>query len=118
MNCKCGNKLKYERVSQTFYCSSCDKYYDINMNETIKVRVINSLRLISCPACNHQVSNQAQSCPHCGQPINTKPKCPTCGSQDIKKISGTERGLSVWAWGAFSNKINKNWKCNKCGHTW
>lgn len=88
------------------------------INSSPKIEVSTVPEVIYCPACKNQVSNQAQSCPHCGQPINTKPRCPTCGSQDIKKITGTERGLSVWAWGAFSNKINKNWKCNKCGHTW
>ncbi len=25
--------------------------------------------LISCPACKNRISNQAVSCPHCGQPI-------------------------------------------------
>jgi hypothetical protein len=32
----------------------------------------NSPTLIICPACNSQVSNQAESCPRCGQPIRTR----------------------------------------------
>lgn len=46
------------------------------------------------------------------------PKCPTCGSLSVQKISGIERAASVGFWGLFSNKINKSYKCKNCGHTW
>ena len=46
------------------------------------------------------------------------PKCPTCGSTNIRKIGGVERGASIWAFGIFSKKINKTFKCNNCGYTW
>lgn len=49
--------------------------------------------------------------------INT-PKCPTCQSTNVKKISGLDRGLSVGIFGLFSKKINKSFKCNSCGYTW
>lgn len=47
-----------------------------------------------------------------------KPKCPTCGSTNIKKIGGIERGASIAAFGIFSKKINKTFKCGNCGYTW
>lgn len=47
-----------------------------------------------------------------------KPKCPTCGSTNIKKMSGIERGASIAAFGIFSKKINKTFKCCNCGYTW
>ena len=46
------------------------------------------------------------------------PKCPTCGSTNIQKISGLERGASVMGIGIFSKKINKSFKCKSCGYTW
>ncbi|MDR1629240.1 MAG: hypothetical protein LBS36_03375 [Oscillospiraceae bacterium] len=46
------------------------------------------------------------------------PKCPTCGSPNIQKITGVERGASVFAWGLFSKKINKSFKCGNCGYSW
>lgn len=46
------------------------------------------------------------------------PKCPTCGSTNIRKISGVERGASIAAFGIFSKKINKTFKCGNCGYTW
>ena len=47
-----------------------------------------------------------------------KPKCPTCGSTNIKKMGGIERGASIAAFGLFSKKINKTFKCSNCGYTW
>lgn len=45
-------------------------------------------------------------------------KCPTCGSTNIRRMSGIERGASIWAFGIFSKKINKTFKCGNCGYTW
>lgn len=49
---------------------------------------------------------------------NRVPKCPTCGSTNIRKMGGVERGASIWAFGIFSKKINKTFKCGNCGYTW
>lgn len=46
------------------------------------------------------------------------PKCPTCGSTNIRKMSGLERGASIVAFGVFSKNINKTFKCGNCGYTW
>ena len=54
--------------------------------------------------------------------INNKqqniPKCPTCGSTNVRKMGGVERGASIAAFGIFSKKINKTFKCGNCGYTW
>lgn len=46
------------------------------------------------------------------------PKCPTCNSTNIKKISGLSKASSVAMWGLFSRKIHKQWHCNSCGSEW
>lgn len=46
------------------------------------------------------------------------PKCPTCGSTNVRKMGGVERGASIAAFGIFSKKINKTFKCGNCGCTW
>lgn len=46
------------------------------------------------------------------------PKCPTCGSTNVRKMGGVERGASIAAFGIFSKKINKTFKCGNCGYTW
>lgn len=49
---------------------------------------------------------------------SNRPHCPTCGSTNIKKITGTERAVSVIGLGMFSKKINKSYKCLNCKTTW
>ena len=46
------------------------------------------------------------------------PKCPICQSTNIRKMGGVERGASIYAFGLFSKKINKTFKCQNCGYTW
>lgn len=53
-----------------------------------------------------------------GDNSKTIPKCPTCGSTNISKISAGERIISVGVLGLGSNKINKSYKCNNCKYTW
>ena len=51
-------------------------------------------------------------------PPSTLPKCPTCGSINIEKVSSSERGLSfLWA-GLASKKLGKQFKCKDCGYYW
>ena len=46
------------------------------------------------------------------------PKCPACGSLNVKKIGSVERVASVGFFGLFSKKINKSFECKNCGYTW
>lgn len=46
------------------------------------------------------------------------PKCPTCNSVNIKKISVTSKAASVAMWGLLSRKVHKQWHCNICGSEW
>lgn len=46
------------------------------------------------------------------------PRCPTCGSTDIEKITGLSKVGSVALWGILSRKVHKQWHCNSCGSEW
>ena len=46
------------------------------------------------------------------------PKCPTCGSTNIKKISGTAKVAGAVAFGLFSRTAKSQFKCNNCGNKW
>ena len=37
--------------------------------------------------------------------------CPYCNSSNVRKMGGVERGASIAAFGIFSKKINKTFKC-------
>lgn len=45
------------------------------------------------------------------------PKCPICGSTNLKKLSALDRGASAFMWGIGSNKIGKTYQCNNCKST-
>ena len=49
---------------------------------------------------------------------NNKPKCPTCGSTNIKKISTTSKVLGAAMWGLFSKTAHSQFQCNNCGYKW
>ena len=45
------------------------------------------------------------------------PKCPICGSTDLKKLTALNRGTSAFMWGLGSNKIGKTYECRNCKAT-
>ncbi|MCM1233354.1 MAG: zinc ribbon domain-containing protein [Ruminococcus flavefaciens] len=98
------------------------------------------MALINCPECGNEVSDQADSCPHCGmtlkeaqkQPINinmnsgSSVKCPRCGSSNLQAVSDTHgKGASFWKLcfcgllglcGAGKTKTDHYWVCQSCGN--
>ena len=44
--------------------------------------------------------------------------CPTCHSQNVERISTLNRVTSIYLWGIFSSKINKQFVCKNCGYKW
>ena len=46
------------------------------------------------------------------------PKCPTCGSSDLSKVSTMATAGSVMMWGLLSQKVKKTWHCNNCKYEW
>lgn len=46
------------------------------------------------------------------------PKCPVCGSKNIKNISTFDRAVSVGTVGIASKKIGKQYQCKNCKHMW
>ena len=48
------------------------------------------------------------------------PKCPTCGSTNIRHISSTERGVNAVVFGFFGNKRKCQFEClnPNCRYRW
>lgn len=60
----------------------------------------------------YQISKNGQT------PENNTPKCPTCGSTNIKKISSTAKVTNTVLFGIFGNKRKKQYHCESCGYEW
>ncbi len=48
----------------------------------------------------------------------SNPKCPTCGSTNIRKILGTKKAASIIGFGILSNNISKTFECLNCKYKW
>lgn len=46
------------------------------------------------------------------------PKCPTCGSSNIKKISTASKIAGATMFGLFSKTAKSQFKCDNCGYKW
>ena len=85
---------------------------------SIPIPVSNAPALVSCKACNNQISNHAKTCPHCGHPTGVH-VCPKCGSIKTKVISGASKTASIFFWGAYAaNKVRSTYECLDCKHKW
>lgn len=69
-----------------------------------------------CKTCYKEISNQAETCPHCGQPTGVH-VCPKCGSINTQTISDSSKAFSIFMWGAYSaNKVMSKYQCKDCWH--
>lgn len=46
------------------------------------------------------------------------PKCPTCGSNNIEKISTTKKLFGGAMFGLFSSDVRNTMHCKNCGYKW
>lgn len=112
---KCGNTLidagfnyeEYKQLPKSKKCNNCKRKYP--------------KRFVKCPRCYAQLVKTSSS--NQKEKANLKngtyiPKCPTCQSPNIKKISNLSKAGSVAMWGIFSQKVRKQWHCNNCGSEW
>lgn len=76
------------------------------------------MALITCPDCKKEISDSADNCPHCGRPMATAIKCPTCKSTNVEKISTASKVGSALIWGVFASNRNKTYECNACKYKW
>lgn len=52
------------------------------------------------------------------EPVKPVPKCPTCGSTNIHKLSAATRGVSLGLFGLASKTARSQFVCDNCGYKW
>lgn len=62
-------------------------------------------------------SRESMNLPSSYKPKNI-PKCPTCGSTNVEKISTTSKTIGFVAVGVFSSNFGKTMHCKQCGYKW
>lgn len=130
--------LESKPQSVELLCSNCKKIFEIDenidnifSNITSEVLEIKNDQQVKC-SCGNVHPTSKITFQNAVQKVNTQPirinantqpqanipKCPTCQSANIKKISGISKAGSVALWGIFSQKVKKQWHCNNCGSEW
>ena len=51
-------------------------------------------------------------------PLDNHPKCPTCGSENLSRISGIGTISIFGNFGTTNGEAGKTFKCNNCGYRW
>ena len=101
---KCGKVMKY------FYT---DDYHDEMMDTKASLQIEEAARQAQAEKEFQEVLGNTAYTPQ------YVPKCPTCGSPDITKISGVTKAAKVGAFGIFgAGDIGKTYKCRNCGSKW
>ncbi len=92
-----------------------------------RVENINSQSIDSAPVPSRQniseshTGNKVTNSPRrpSRSPDSNIPKCPTCGSPNIQKISTSSKVGKAVLFGVFAmGDIIKTFKCNRCGYQW
>ena len=87
---------------------------------------------IKCPKCNQQLIKLSTENKQLDKQVNEirkeiqehqekqqdTPKCPTCGSANIEKISAGKKAIGFVAVGVFSSNLGKTMHCKNCGYKW
>ena len=83
---------------------------------------------IKCPKCKTQlikISTEDKNFNKTLQEIHkyseqetNVPKCPTCGSTNVNKISGAKKAAGFITVGVFSSNFGKTMECKNCGYKW
>ncbi len=108
----------------SYKCPNCGRIYNYGndgwyqcMNCRYPLKKSEEVNNVKHPELNPMLSNN-HVIGEIKNSNNFTPKCPTCQSTNIRKMGGIERGISIYAFGIFSKKINKTFKCQNCGYTW
>lgn len=73
-----------------------------------------------CPSCNRYIGSiedvkEVETVTISNIPT---PKCPTCQSTNIQRISTTSKMFDIMLVGHFSRAARSQFKCNNCGYMW
>ena len=126
-NFKPGAKCSYCNIDKISTTITTDEYFDMSskerdeyVNHCIETLIKDTY---DPEAAEYRKKNQYrrnnQKSVNLGKSgIVNQPKCPTCKSTNLKKISVTSKAVNTAVFGIFGTKRNKTFHCNNCGYEW
>ena len=94
------NSKKHETKKMYKYCEKCQNDFFVPGYKS------------KCPVCKGVLSFSQMN------NSSNIPKCPTCGSTDLKKISTTSKVAGAAMFGLFSKTARSQFECKNCGYKW
>ena len=106
LRCECGNIVD----------AVCDQFKELNDNYVIPKEDVE----LVCDKCGkaHTDSVIILEDQHPAQSKVNIPRCPTCQSQNIEKITTLDKAISFTMFDVFSRNLGKTFKCKSCGYRW
>ncbi len=118
-NSQSNNKIPF------YICPKCRTHYEPTTTNThcekcsdVKLMTCEEYRLYKVSIVKSQKAEKAAREQRELIKQQNTPKCPTCGSTNIRHISTLDRATSILALGIFSSKIGKNYECLNCKAKW
>ena len=116
---KCNIQLMDWKLAESIYLYGYDRIKDKHPKEyqiMIRYRQVNGSK-------GTYKNSSAMSTTRPQQPQNkveqpNVPKCPTCGSTNVNKISSVKKATGFFAVGIFSSNFGKTMECKNCGYKW
>lgn len=101
-----GDVIKY-------HCEKCNK------NVVMKIMFAPEGMLGKCCSCRNFITLKKNEnyIPETTE-IKNLPKCPTCSSTNLQKISVTSKVVNTAMFGVLGTKRHKTFHCNNCGYEW
>ena len=104
-------------------CLECDNVVEINNDKFEKISpkyvILKEGVNVTCDQCGSTQPEDERYLPLEPQVIRTPiPKCPTCGSTRIEKISTASKAVGFAMVGVFSSNFGKTMHCLQCGYKW
>lgn len=104
-------------------CCECNHIVPIYSDECEKVAekyaILKEGVEVTCNQCGSTQPEEARYLPLEPQTVNIPvPKCPTCGSSNVEKISTAKKAIGFATVGVFSSNFGKTMHCKQCGYKW
>ena len=117
-----SDKKYYMRISEKYYGNE-EHWYDIffeneikNLSSLDENKVMEFYEKIKFDDLERRVmSDRFEKLMSCN---NNQPKCPTCNSTNIRRISDISRGTHALVFGLCSKTARSQFECRNCGYKW
>ena len=112
--CKKCNKNLYFRSNEEYstVCKTCGNELEFCNSHPYNPK--NNIKMANLMNSRSRAATQKQT-------YSTNeyiPKCPTCQSPDVEKISLTSKVVGGALFGLFSSNVRKTMHCKNCGYKW